>query len=207
VVKHTLQGQDQGRTHKQIQTFFPVLDRLSILGPQAEKSKYILRHLESLFYAEYAADSLRTDLLLGLTRVNSLRALHTNIEVLGYSAAEIHDEALSQFGTAGPVKPSLRRTGITLLPASLQPTAVQLTVPHHPRLDLPVFPQMRGNLILAEAGVGEGRGYDDVLLYRIMCGYGTLFCRRTEGPRIAKRGALSGKIRGVLTGGRLQRRS
>ncbi|KAL4771052.1 hypothetical protein BDW60DRAFT_208595 [Aspergillus nidulans var. acristatus] len=174
VVKHTPQGQDQCQTHQQIQTFFPDLDRVSILGPQAEKSKYILRRLESLFYAEYAANSPRTDLLLGLTRVNFLRALHTNIEVLGYSAAELHDEALSQFGTAGPVKPSLRPTDNALFPASLQPTPIQLTVPHHPWLDLLPFPQMRDNLILAEVGVGEGRGYDDVQLCRDMCGYGTL---------------------------------
>ncbi|KAL4811994.1 hypothetical protein BDW67DRAFT_179138 [Aspergillus spinulosporus] len=174
LVKHTPQDQDQGRPHQQIQTFFPDLDRLSILGPHAEKSRHILRHLESLFYAEYAANSPRTDLLLGLTRVNFLRALHTNIEVLGYSAAEMHDDALSQFGAAGPVKPSLRPTDSALFPASLQPTSIQLTIPHHPWLDLLPFPQMRDNLILAGAGVGEGRGYDDVQLCRDMCGYGTL---------------------------------
>ncbi|KAL4734674.1 hypothetical protein BDV11DRAFT_197769 [Aspergillus similis] len=174
LVKRTPQGQDQGRTHQQIQSLFPDLDRLSILGPQAEKSKYILRHLEALFYAEYAASSPRTDLLLGLIRVNFLRALHTNIEVLGYSAAEMHDEALSQFGTAGPVKPLLRPTKSALFPASLQPTPIQLTIPHHPWLDLLPFPQMRDNLILAEAGLGEGRGYDDIQLCRDMCGHGTL---------------------------------
>ncbi|KAL4994516.1 hypothetical protein BDV10DRAFT_188958 [Aspergillus recurvatus] len=176
LVKHAPQGQHQVQldVHQQIQTFFPSLDKLSILGPQAEKSKYILRHLESLFYAEYAASSPRTDLLLGLTRVNFLRAIHTNIEILGYSAAEMHDDALSQFGTAGPMKPSLRPTSSALFPASLQPTPIQLTVPHHPWLDLLPIPQMRDNLILAEAGIGEGHGYDDVQLCRDMCGYGTL---------------------------------
>ncbi|KAL4991854.1 hypothetical protein BDW68DRAFT_198108 [Aspergillus falconensis] len=178
--RRTLQNRlnQRAHIHQQIQTFFPELDRLSILGPQAEKSKYILRHLESLFYTEYAASSPRTDLLLGLTRVNFMRALHTNIEILGYSAAEMHDDALSQFGTAGPMKPSLRPTSSTFFPASLQPTPIQLTVPHHPWLDLLPIPQMRDNLILAEAGAGAGAGeeycYDDVQLCRDMCGYGTL---------------------------------
>ncbi|KAL6233787.1 hypothetical protein BDW75DRAFT_214137 [Aspergillus navahoensis] len=174
LVKHVPQGPRQVQVHQKIETFFPDLDKVSILGPQAEKSKYILRHLESLFYAEYIASSPRTDLLLGLTRVNFLRALHTNIEILGYSAAEMHDDALSQFGTAGPVRSSVRPTSSSLFPASLQPTPLQLTVPHHPWLDLLPIPQMRDNLILAEAGVGEGCGYDDVQLCRDMCGYGTL---------------------------------
>ncbi|KAL4975989.1 hypothetical protein BDW66DRAFT_160081 [Aspergillus desertorum] len=149
------------------------LDRLSIVGPQAEKSKYILPYLESLFYAEYATGSPRTDLLVGLTRVNFLRALHTNIEILGYSAAEMHDDALSQFETAGPMKDPLRLMDSASFPASLQPTPIQSTVPHHPWLDLLPIPQMRDNLILAEAGFGEGYGYDDVQLCRDMCGYGT----------------------------------
>lgn len=144
---------------------FTDLDTLSILGPHAPKSRRTLHHIEALLHAEFLAPSPRTDLLLTLKRVNFLRALHANIDVLGYSAAEMHDDALSQFGTAGPVKPKVR--DFALLPPALQPSSIQKEIPHHPWLDLLPIVRMRENLILA------GESYDDVRLCRDLCGYGT----------------------------------
>lgn len=144
---------------------FTDLDTLSILGPHAPKSRLTLHHIEALLHAEFLAPSPRTDLLLTLKRVNFLRALHANIDVLGYSAAEMHDDALSQFGTAGPVKPRVR--DFSLLPPALQPSSIQKEIPHHPWLDLLPIVRMRENLILA------GESYDDVRLCRDLCGYGT----------------------------------
>ncbi|KAL4791319.1 hypothetical protein BDV19DRAFT_401436 [Aspergillus venezuelensis] len=143
---------------------FPDLDSLAVLGPCADSSKKILQNIEALLYAEYTTASPRTDLLLGVVRVNFLRGLHSNIEVLGYSASEMHDDALSHFGIAGPIKPSIKPS--SSLPLALQPSKVQLVTPHHPWLDLLPIAQMRDNLILA------GDSYDDIQLCRDMCGYG-----------------------------------
>ncbi|KAL4899006.1 hypothetical protein BDW74DRAFT_171841 [Aspergillus multicolor] len=155
-----------------ITALLPTLNTLSILGPHAKTSKQILQQMESLLFDEFAASSPRTDLLLSLTRVNFLRALHTNIEVLGYSASEMHDDALSQFGSFGPTKPSLRSVESPSFPASLRPTEIQLAIPHHPWVDLLPIPTMRDNLILAEWELGDA--FDDTALCRAMCGYGTL---------------------------------
>ncbi|KAL4960514.1 bZIP transcription factor [Aspergillus stella-maris] len=143
---------------------FPDLDTLAVLGPRADSSKRILRNIEALLYAEYTTASPRTDLLLDVVRVNFLRGLHSNIEVLGYSASEMHDDALSQFGSAGPVKASIKPS--SSLPLALRPSKIQLRTPHHPWLDLLPIVQMRDNLILA------GDGYDDAQLCKDMCGYG-----------------------------------
>ncbi|KAL4915027.1 hypothetical protein BDW62DRAFT_204005 [Aspergillus aurantiobrunneus] len=142
----------------------PDLDQLSVIGPRSEHTRRVLCHLEALLHAEFLAGSPRTDLLLGLTRVNFLRALHANIDVLGYSAAEMHDDALSQFGTAGPARSSLRDRA--LLPPALQPSPIQSAIPHHPWLDLLAIAPMRDNLILA------GDSYDYTQLCRDMCGHG-----------------------------------
>jgi hypothetical protein len=53
------------------------------------------------------------------------------------------------------------------LPVALRPTAIQLSTPHHPWLDLIPFPQLRDNLILL------GESLDDTQLCFDMSGRGT----------------------------------
>ncbi|KAL4936953.1 hypothetical protein BDV06DRAFT_227400 [Aspergillus oleicola] len=155
-----------GHTHQQPphRFQFPDLDKLYVLGTHSNTSKGILRNIEAMLHTEYSTGSPRTDLLLGVVRVNFLRALHANIDVLGYSAAEMHDDALSQFGSSGPAKPSICPP--SSLPSPLQPSKTQLQIPHHPWLDLLPISKMRDNLILA------GDTYDDIQLCRDMCGHG-----------------------------------
>ncbi|KAL3477098.1 hypothetical protein BJX99DRAFT_226698 [Aspergillus californicus] len=141
---------------------FTMLDRLNILGPASERSRAFIRHLETLLEAEFSAGSPRTDLLLGLTRVNILRALTANIDVLGYTAAAMHDDAESPFAIAGPGRGPVRP--VTVLPSALQPTPTQLSIAHHPWLDLLPIPKMRDHLIVA------GDSIDDAQLCHDMCG-------------------------------------
>ncbi|KIA75817.1 hypothetical protein HK57_00431 [Aspergillus ustus] len=141
---------------------FIELDRFKILGPSSQNSLRAICKLEAFYRAEFAAGSLRTELLLGLTRLNFLRALHVNIDVLGYSAAEMHDDAFSPFGCAGAAK--IAYNPVHRLPAPLRPTRIQLTVPHHPWLDLIPFPKLRDNLILM------GDALDDTRLCHDMSG-------------------------------------
>ncbi|PYI00279.1 hypothetical protein BO78DRAFT_439101, partial [Aspergillus sclerotiicarbonarius CBS 121057] len=123
------------------------------------------RQLEAMIHIEVAAGSPRADLLLRVTRLNILRALNTNIDVLGYRAVDMQDDdALSMFSTIGPRCPvTYNREDV--LPPALQPTLIQQTVPHHPWLDLIPIPKMRDNLILAESVM------DDIQLCHDMCGH------------------------------------
>jgi hypothetical protein len=75
-----------------------------------------------------------------------------NIEILRYQSIPMHDEVLSPFCIAGP---SLACNEVVSLPVSLQPTALQLSTPHHPWLDLFPSPQMRDNLVVLEPLVDD----------------------------------------------------
>ena len=119
---------------------------LNILGPKADSSIALLRLLEVAVQKAYDARSPRTDILLGLTQLNVRRALVVNIEVLGLTASEMHDEALSPFSMSYTYRPRMDD-----LPASLKPTAIQQSVPHHPWLDLLPDAALRNNLILLDS--------------------------------------------------------
>ncbi|OBT42470.1 hypothetical protein VE00_07914 [Pseudogymnoascus sp. WSF 3629] len=131
---------------------FACLRDLYRLGIHSEQAKWVACQLEHICYSHYLADSPRTELLLGLTQVNLIRALMFNIDVLGYTSTQMHNDALSPFCIAGP-----SRVGDELasLPLSLQPTALQRSTPHHPWLDLFPITQMRDNLIAVESFVDE----------------------------------------------------
>ena len=133
-------------------TDFACLRDLYSLGIHSEETKWVLRQLECICHDSYLTGSLRTELLLGLTQLNLIRALMYNIDILGYQSSPMHNEALSPFCIAGP---SLVDNEVVSLPRSLQPTALQLSTPHHPWLDLFPSPQMRDNLIILESLVDE----------------------------------------------------
>lgn len=119
---------------------------LNIIGQNANASIQLLSLLESAARAAYDSRSPRTDILLGLTQLNVYRALVANIEVLGLTASEMHDEALSPFSMSYTYHPRLDR-----LPGPLKPTTIQRSVPHHPWLDLLPDTTLRNNLILLDA--------------------------------------------------------
>ncbi|KAJ5602266.1 hypothetical protein N7510_011800 [Penicillium lagena] len=122
------------------------------LGIHSEGTKWVLRQLECICYDRYLTGSPQTELLLGLTQLNLTRALVHNMEILGYQSRPMHNEALSPFCIAGP---SQTGNEMVSLPPSLEPTALQLSTPHHPWLDLFPSPQMRNNLIVLEPFVDE----------------------------------------------------
>jgi hypothetical protein len=119
---------------------------LNILGPKADSSIQLLGLLEAAVRKAYDARSPRTDILLGLTQLNVWRALVVNIEVLGLTPSEMHDDALSPFSMSYTYHPRMND-----LPAALKPTSIQQTVPHHPWLDLLPDAALRNNLILLDA--------------------------------------------------------
>ncbi|KAF2676636.1 hypothetical protein K458DRAFT_379699 [Lentithecium fluviatile CBS 122367] len=106
----------------------------------------------------------RTDLLLGLVQLNVLRALIVNIDVLGMSAAEMHDNALSPFSTAGTWHTPHAEAR---LPAALMPTSLQRSVCHHPWLDLLPIPKLRDNLLQAANSLDEDELCHDLCGYQI----------------------------------------
>lgn len=137
------------------------IDNVHILELDFPGTKAIMRRLEIIAHQAYTLGSPGTDLLLNLTQLNFTRALMENIRVLGLNSEKLHDDALSPFNTAGPWQYDLEH----LLPRSLQPTAIQRSISHHPWLDLLPVPQMRDNLIRA------GEEYDETQLCLDMKGH------------------------------------
>jgi hypothetical protein len=146
-----------------------ILDAIRILGPAAINAARALKQLESsiVLGARYNAWSPAADLRLGVTRLNVLRALHTNLEVLGYRPSDIQDDAQSTFTVESPSRHPDRDIIEAKLPSALRPTVIQRTILHHPWLDLIPFPCMRDTLILAQDFI------DDEQLCHDMSGRGS----------------------------------
>ncbi|KAF7717419.1 Uncharacterized protein PECH_006430 [Penicillium ucsense] len=146
-----------------------ILDAIRIFGPAAVNAEYALKELEStiVFGSRYNIWSPAADLRLGVTRLNVLRALHTNLGVLAYRPSDTQDDAQSIFTVAQPSSCPDREILESKLPPALRPTAIQRRVPHHPWLDLLPFPRMRDTLILAQDFI------DDEQLCHDMSGRGS----------------------------------
>lgn len=109
-------------------------------------------------YLDYSLRATRPTYLPALIRLNVLNALGHNATMMGMDVKSLcRDEALSPF-VIGPM-PAMS------CPENLFPTTKQLTVRHHPWLDLFPFPRMRDNMIEAtDSGVFD----DDTLCYDIV---------------------------------------
>ncbi|KAI9927139.1 hypothetical protein ASPWEDRAFT_177600 [Aspergillus wentii DTO 134E9] len=127
----------------------PVLPRAPvILATQncsiaPEGARDLLIQFEMTAYQSYRSRLPVADHLLTLVKVNVYRAFFENLAALGMDAGWMRADAVSPFCMLKP--DSL----VSTLPANLQPTAIQVQVPHHPWLDFFPHPRMRDHLILA----------------------------------------------------------
>ncbi|KAH8659997.1 hypothetical protein BX600DRAFT_467060 [Xylariales sp. PMI_506] len=82
------------------------------------------------------------DLLINVVSSNVFAAFMSNVHILGYDGLDLFDvELISPFswGTPGDH-----------LPPDMMPTAMQLTIPHHPAIDIFPDPKVREQMILWE---------------------------------------------------------
>ncbi|CAG8251224.1 unnamed protein product [Penicillium olsonii] len=123
----------------------------------------LLRLFESAAHKSYIGNP-DADHRLTLVKLNVFSAFVSNITILGYTREWMTDDSLSRFSVSGP-HPGLSQGD---LPASLQPTSLQQTRPHHPWLDFFPFPKVRDILIAHEDDM------DDVQLCRDLMGFYTM---------------------------------
>ncbi|KAJ6179016.1 Concanavalin A-like lectin/glucanase subgroup [Penicillium mononematosum] len=129
-----------------------------------ELSQDLLRRFAKSAYESYARGDPTADHLMTLTKVNVFRAFAQNLRLIGWSEYWMDDDAISLFNTALPPRPP-RPDDNSLIPANLQPTRIQKSIPHHPWLDFFPFPKMRDNLIEA------GDDWDDEQLCHDIMGF------------------------------------
>lgn len=90
--------------------------------------------------AEGAANKVQSpQLLLPVTQFNSMRAMFENAASMGLTMDVLSEDIASCFNIAGPL--NLR------LPPSLEPSATQKSVVHHPWIDLLPIPSVRDALL------------------------------------------------------------
>ena len=130
----------------------------------------MMAHFNVAAYEQYYAADPCLDHLLTLTKFNVLRAVLGNLAALGLSIQTIEDKgdtALSPFNSTTKTPMDHHHHDHhcerNILPASLQPTTTQRSVPHHPWLDCFPYPRMRDNLINALGGVDDCELCTDIM--------------------------------------------
>ncbi|VUC25155.1 unnamed protein product [Clonostachys rosea] len=141
--------------------FMSVTDKLiyTLCSSSLLDIKARMADFERAAFYSYTSGSLRTDLLFNLTQFNVMRALFMNMAAIGYdpslfteTSGKVSDTIISPLCTPGATLPA------SLMADHLGPTLLQLTVKHHPWIDLWPFPTMRDNILSC------GEEYDDTEL-------------------------------------------
>ncbi|KFX85747.1 hypothetical protein V490_09440 [Pseudogymnoascus sp. VKM F-3557] len=115
-------------------------------GIPASQVQGVIARVEDSLSQHYIVSSPRVDLLLTLIQFNVFRALVSNTYTLGFPFSWLSAEADS---------PYYLGESRWCCPDSLQPTALQRKVPHHPWIDLFPFPALRDNIL------SQGEDFDD----------------------------------------------
>ncbi|KAH7413093.1 hypothetical protein BKA64DRAFT_660262 [Cadophora sp. MPI-SDFR-AT-0126] len=134
----------------------------SILGREVRRGHPVtaaqiqeqISYFEGVASRELRAGSPRSDLLLTLIQFNVFRALVTNTFAMGFPFDWLAVEAESPFN----VTPPNSFDSLSQYPPNLRPTALQISTPHHPWIDLFPFPAMRDNML----ALGEDYEDDDL---------------------------------------------
>jgi hypothetical protein len=129
--------------------------------PDSQRTEYFIIHFSALMQEKYLKGMPRTELLLSLVQFNATRALVLNAQFLGITTQSMSRQARSRFASTG-----VETTFIDSLPHSLQPTILQLAIPHHPWIDLLPAPELRDNILRRDAS-----SYDAAQLCRDMRGF------------------------------------
>jgi hypothetical protein len=139
--------QQQSNINSDVTSITLALKSVHILDMDSEHNKRVMRAFEAFAKQYYIACAPVIALRPSLTQFNFIRALWTNVEVLGLSSSQMgDDDALSPFNY---LDLKGEETAVALkqeLPAGLRPTYLQCATHHHPWIDLLPIAEMRDNL-------------------------------------------------------------
>jgi len=124
--------------------------RISNICIEPSKRRWVLEAADFSSFLSPETPLSADHKLLTLLHFNLIRALTRITLLLGVNPDDMYKDIESPFHDAAS------NLSLSVLPPTLRPTQMQLSVPHHPEVDVFPFPQFRDNMIL-----GEGL-YDDV---------------------------------------------
>lgn len=122
--------------------------RICRLGNK-ERRKAIIQ-LASQAYASYNSGHMQLNHLPIIMGFNVFRALFHNNIALGFHDEWLQNDSTSPFCLSGPGLGPLHAR--SHCPATLRPSTTQITIPHHPWIDLFPMERMRDNFIKAVSG-------------------------------------------------------
>ncbi|KAJ9136695.1 hypothetical protein NKR23_g9610 [Pleurostoma richardsiae] len=134
----------------------------------------MLHHFAAQAATDHASGVPQPAQLPTLVKYNVFNALGRNAAALGiYCTKWLLCDSMSPFGSTGPLAASdiLEALPGSTCPDSLRPTALQLTVPHRPWIDLFPLPRMRDNILLATMDTRQLNGRE--LCFDMVEAYGT----------------------------------
>ncbi|GKZ33161.1 hypothetical protein AbraIFM66950_002947 [Aspergillus brasiliensis] len=125
------------------------------------ETQQFISQFSSWISQQYQQRCLDTEPLLGLVQFNITRSLVANAQILGYTSDRMAPSARSPLTSL-----KVSESYFHALPASLQPTALQRSVHHHPWIDLLPVAELRNNLLRRSE-----TAYDAAQLCRDMRGF------------------------------------
>lgn len=145
---------------------------LNIVNYEGHRMLILPQHRERILdmarnaYQHYTLGTPRPSQLNFLVKLNVLNAIARNATLIGIPTDRLcADEAISPFGQTGP----LRLPDQASWPIHLRPSTTQVSIQHHPWIDLIPFPIMRDRAIRAfDAGLLD----EDELCLDLMEAYG-----------------------------------
>lgn len=160
-------GDCQLSTVANFSSTFIEVDPLSIYSftacePESERTERFIIHFSTRVHAEFANGSPRADMLLSLVQFNTTRALVMNARIMNITSELMLPDAQSRL----PYHAIDRAAMIPSLPSSLEPTHLQLTVSHHPWVDILPLPEIRDNILRRDEN-----SYDKKALCRDLRGF------------------------------------
>ncbi|UPL00110.1 hypothetical protein LCI18_011044 [Fusarium solani-melongenae] len=143
------------------------VDPLSIYSftacePESERTERFIIHFSTRVHADFTNGSPRADMLLSLVQFNTTRALVMNARIMNITSELMLPDARSRL----PDHAINGAATIPSVPSSLEPTHLQLTVSHHPWVDILPFPEVRDNILRHDE-----KSYDKKALCRELRGF------------------------------------
>ncbi|GKZ71779.1 hypothetical protein AnigIFM50267_007821 [Aspergillus niger] len=117
-------------------------DRVNQRARHSMETKQFINRFSSWISQRYQQRCLDTEPLPGLVQFNITRSLVINAQILGYTSERMAPSARSSLTSL-----NISKSYFHALPASLQPTALQRSVHHHPWIDLLPVAELRDNLL------------------------------------------------------------
>lgn len=129
--------------------------------PDSERTETFLSQFSIEMIANFNLVAPSMDMLPSLVQFNTTRALVMNARVMGVTSEVMVPGSRSQLADG-----TISSAAYDLIPESLKPTQLQLTIRHHPWIDILPFPEVRDNILRHDEGL-----YDKTELCRDMRGF------------------------------------